>query len=207
MKSPENEREPSDTVLIEQALSGSEDAYAELVRRYQRMVARVVERITRRPAWVEDITQQVFISAFQGLSKFRRKSGFMTWLYRIAVNASLEALRREDARTRLHERVERELESLPDSLIIKDHVSGEQVVLNRELQIEVREALDRLTGEARAILTLRYLEEFSTPEIAKILKAPEGTVRSRLYYARLELAEIMEPFMADRVSARHKERE
>ncbi len=207
MKAPHTMDFEDDSVLIEEALAGSEEAFAHLVVRYQSMVARLIERITRRPEWVEDLTQQVYISAFQGLSRFRRKAGFMTWLYRIAVNAGLEALRKEDARKRLFERVERERASLPDSLIIKDRVCGEQIVLDRELQVRVREALERLGAEARTILSLRYLEEFSTPEIAKILDVPEGTVRSRLYYARLELAGLMEPFAASGVSTRYKENE
>ncbi len=201
------EKIPDDSVLIEKALCGDEDALSSLVRRYQNVVARLIERITHRPEWVEDLTQQVFLSAFQNLPGFQRRSGFMTWVYRIAVNASLEALRKEDARRRLFERVEHEREFLPDSLIIQDQNSGERMVLDREIQMEVREALERLPGEARAVLTLRYLEEFSTPEISEILKIPEGTVRSRLYYARLELARIMEPFVDSAIPARYKERE
>jgi RNA polymerase sigma-70 factor (ECF subfamily) len=81
------------------------------------------------------------------------------------------------------------------------------MVLDREIQIAIREALDKLPAEARAVLTLRYLEEFSTPEISEILKVPAGTVRSRLYYARLELARIMEPFVDSAIPARSKERE
>ena len=80
------------------------------------------------------------------------------------------------------------------------------MALSRELQLEVRDALEKLSGEARAILTLRYFEEFSTPEIARILDLPEGTVRSRLFYARRELMKIMGPFMASGTRARARER-
>jgi RNA polymerase sigma-70 factor (ECF subfamily) len=201
------EKIPEDSVLIERALSGDEEALSSLVRRYQNVVARLIQRITHRPEWVEDLTQQVFLSAFQNLPRFRRRAGFMTWLYRIAVNASLEALRKEDARKRLFERVSQEQEFLPDSMIIQDQNTGERMVLDREIQIAIREALDKLPAEARAVLTLRYLEEFSTPEISEILKVPAGTVRSRLYYARLELARIMEPFVDSAIPARSKERE
>ena len=68
MISLDTEKAPEDYDLIREALSGREEAYAELVRRYQGIVARVVERITRRPEWVDDITQQVFLSAFPGLA-------------------------------------------------------------------------------------------------------------------------------------------
>jgi RNA polymerase sigma-70 factor (ECF subfamily) len=196
-----------DSVLIEQALGGEERAYAELVRRHQAVVARVVQRITRRPDWVPDLVQEVFIAAFQELPRFRRQSSFLTWLYRIAMNKSLEALRKEDAMGRLARRAALDAELFPSSLIMHDQMSGERMALSREVQMEVRDALERLPAEARAILTLRYLEEFSTPEIARILELPEGTVRSRLFYARRELMKIMGPFMASGTRARAKERE
>ncbi|HUT53511.1 MAG TPA: sigma-70 family RNA polymerase sigma factor [bacterium] len=201
------EKLADDSILIEQALAGEESAYADLVRRYQGVVARVVQRITRRPDWVPDLVQEVFIAAFRDLPRFRRESSLLTWLYRIAVNAALEALRREDARQRMHLRAALDAELFPSSLIAHDQMSGERMALSRELQMEVRDALERLPAEARAILTLRYFEEFSTPEIAEILELPEGTVRSRLFYARQELMKIMEPFMGLRTRARARERE
>ena len=194
-----------DSVLIREALSGDEDAYAELVRRYQDSVARLALKITRRPDWVEDLCQEVFISAFKNLSRFKKRASFTTWLYRIAVNKSLEAVRGEGARARLIKRAARE--SLPDSLIVQDRMSGERLVLDRELQARVHDALGKLAPEMRAILTLRYLEELSTPEIARVLEIPEGTVRSRLHYSRIEMAKIMAPFMGTAVPARSKERE
>jgi RNA polymerase sigma-70 factor (ECF subfamily) len=201
------EKLPEDTVLIERALAGEQWAYEGLVRRHQQVVARVVQRITRRPELVPDLVQEVFISAFQELPRFRRQSGFLTWLYRIAVNTALEALRKEGARQRTYLRAALDAECFPSSLIVHEQLCGERLALSRELQMEVRDALERLPAEARAILTLRYFEEFSTPEIAEILQVPEGTVRSRLFYARQELMKIMEPFMQSGTRARARERE
>lgn len=182
-----------DNLLIEQALRGEERAYEDLVRRHQTTVARVIARITRRPEWVDDLAQEVFLKAFKNLSRFRGKSGFLTWLYRIAVNESLEALRRD--KTIRRRESEASIESLPDNLLVQDRESGERMVLDRELQVEVQQALSRLAPEMRAVLTLRYLEELSTTEVAAVLDLPEGTVRSRLYYARLTLAELLSPYM------------
>jgi len=186
---------PEDRVLIRRALKGDESAYADLVRRYQDRVSRLALRITRRPDLVPDLCQEVFIAAFTNLARFKRRSGFMTWLHRITVNASLAALRREEASSRMLTRAQ-EAGELPDTIIVRDQDSGERMLLNRELQLEIHEALDRLSAEDRAILTLRYLEEFSTPELAEILDLPPGTVRSKLYYARLKLAEILDPALA-----------
>jgi RNA polymerase sigma-70 factor, ECF subfamily len=181
-----------DAVLIKSALAGEEDGYTGLVERHQATVARVVTRITRRPEWAADLTQEIFLKAFRNLGRFQRQSEFRTWLYRIAVNESLEALRREKAERRY---IEPGDWSGPDSLIIPDPDSGERLVLDRELQAEVRQALDRLGPDQRALLTLRYLEELSTPEIARVLDLPEGTVRSRLFYARRDLAALLRPYL------------
>jgi len=186
---------PDDTILIEQALEGDERAYAALVKRHQGMVARVIMRVTNRPDQVEDIAQEVFISAFQNLDRFKRRSGLGTWLYRIAVNKSIEALRREKAQRSLYERAMNEPSFFPDSVIFSERHSGEKLVLERERQAMLFDALERLPMESRTILTLRYIEELSTTEISRVLEIPEGTVRSRLYYSRIELARILGPFM------------
>ncbi len=152
---------------------------------------------------VEDLTQEVFIKAFNGLAKFKRKAGFMTWLYRIAVNTSIEAIRKEESGKKLKEKIKFEI---PDSIIIRNDKDGERMVLDRELQIEVHSALDKLTAENKAVLTLRYLEDFSTPEIAKIMNMPEGTVRSKLYYARLKLADLLRPVIDPVMPVKTKKR-
>lgn len=195
-----------DSVLIDEALSGSEDAYAQLVERYQTMVASLAERTTHRPEWVEDLTQEAFLSAFQNLSKFRKNSRFTTWLYRITVNTCFEALRKENAQKRRVDQISLDNHNLPDSLIVGSAPNGERIVLDRELQVRVRDSLNRLTPNSKVILTLRYLEELSTGEVAEVLEIAVGTVRSRLYYARLELAEVLGPFMEMEAPAKAKKR-
>jgi len=197
-------RNLEDQILIERALAGDQQAYEGLVFKHQKLAARVALRITRRRELVEDVVQEVFIKAFENLGRFRRRSGFVTWLYRIAVNESLSALRREKTRMKLFEKGEPDLANLPDSLLCYDRESGERMVLDREAQAAVREALDRLAPEMRAVLTLRYEEELSTPEIAEVLDVPEGTVRSRLYYARLELAELLAPYMEAKTAVKEQ---
>jgi len=184
-----------DKELVKAAISGDEDACAELVRRHQDMVFRLAARITRRPELVEDVAQEVFIKAFKGLARFRRQSSFSTWLYRITVNKSIECMRRESARDSAMERASQDRAAFPDSVILCDSMSGERMVLRREVQAKVRDALGALSPEARALLALRYMEELSTPEIAEVLELPEGTVRSRLYYTRLELAKVLAPVL------------
>ncbi|MFO8058919.1 MAG: sigma-70 family RNA polymerase sigma factor [bacterium] len=184
-----------DTDLVRRALSGDESAFAELVRLYQDVVARTVYRITRRTDWVEDLTQEVFLKAFEGLRRFRRRSGFSTWLYRIAVNTSLDALRKAGTDRKVCETVFSDRSGLNWPLISGENRDGEKIVLDREMQSQVKTAIAELPPETRTILVLRYLEELSVSEVAAVMQIPEGTARSRLYYARLELARLLKPYL------------
>ncbi|MFO8058135.1 MAG: sigma-70 family RNA polymerase sigma factor [bacterium] len=195
-----------DTDLVRRALSGEESAFAELVRLYQDVVARTVYRITRRADWVEDLTQEVFLKAFEGLGRFRRRSGFSTWLYRIAVNTSLDALRKAGTDRKVCETVFLDRSGLNWPLISGENRDGEKIVLDREMQSQVKAAIDELDPPTRTILVLRYLEELSVSEVAAVMQIPEGTARSRLYYARLALARLLKPyFKAAPVKTDHKE--
>ena len=186
-----------DTFLVTQAQKGREDAFQELVARHRPLVARLVARITRRPEWVDDLTQEIFVSAYRNLAQFEARSSFGTWIYRIAVNLCLRELQKEQTRERMRLAYFEET-AIPDSLIVPWGVTGERLVLRREIQVAVRHALDRLDPEHAAVLVLRYLEELSSPEIAELLQIPAGTVRSRLYHARLQLAEILAPVLQER---------
>jgi RNA polymerase sigma-70 factor (ECF subfamily) len=142
---------------------------------------------------VEDLVQEVFIKAFEALPRFERRSGFATWMYRITVNLCVEAARKESSQRRTL-RQAFDSEALPDSVLIRDPEGGPRLVMDRELQMDVRRALAELEPETRALLTLRYLEEFTTVEMAEVLEWPEGTVRSKLHAARKELALMLKPF-------------
>jgi RNA polymerase sigma-70 factor (ECF subfamily) len=185
-----------DTFLVTQAKKGREDAFQELVGRHRPALARLVARVTRRPELVDDLTQEIFILAYQNLAQFEARASFRTWLYRIAVNASLRELQKEQARERMR-RAYGEEAALPDSLIVPWGAMGERLVLRREVQAAVRQALDQLDPEHSAVLVLRYLEELNSSEIAEVLQIPAGTVRSRLYHARIQLAEILAPVLAE----------
>jgi len=188
-----------DTFLVTQAQKGRDEAFQELVHRHRPGVARLVARITRRPEWVDDLTQESFISAYQNLAKFEARASFRTWIYRIAVNLSLRELQKEQARERMRLAYFEET-ALPDSLIVPWSATGERLILSRETQTLVRKALDQLAPEHAIVLVLRYLEELSSPQIAEVLQIPAGTVRSRLYHARLQLAEILSPLLAQPMS-------
>lgn len=190
--------------LIRDAAGGDEEAFAALVRRHQDDVARLVLRVTRRPDLVEDVAQEVFLKVYRNLSGFKRKAGFRTWLYRVAVNASLDALRSDKSCRRIEAPGDGP-SSLPDHVLVGSALHG-RVSLDLDLQLDLERALAELRPADRAILALRYFEELSTPEIARVLDIPEGTARSRLHYARAELARQMKPYRA-RARARGAETE
>jgi len=190
-----------DSELVRRALKREESAFEDLVRLYEELVARTVYRITRREDWVEDLAQEVFLKAFEGLGRFRRSSGFSTWLYRITVNTSLDALRKWGNERKGRENMLFNKDAIAWPLISGEGRDGEKIVLDREKQSRIREAIDAMEPATRAILVLRYMEELSISQVASVLEIPEGTARSRLYYARIELSRRLRPYL---MSASHR---
>ncbi len=180
--------------LIKRALAGDEEARSEMVKTNWAMARRVILNVTRRPDLVDDLCQEAFLQAFRKLGKFRGHSKFSTWLYRVCVNVSIDALKKEDATRRTRDAA-LELGDLPDVIIVKPPRSGERLLLDKEMQARVSRAILNISAKSRAILSLRYVEELSTPEISRMLDIPEGTARSRLYYARLELADALSDYI------------
>lgn len=194
----------ADATLVRLAQAGNAQAFQELVGRHRLTVARVVARITRRPEWVEDLTQETFISAYQNLAGFEGRSSFLTWIYRIAVNLSLRELEKEHARERMRQAYA-EAFPPPWTLIVPWGQTGERLILDRETQAAVRQALDQLDPEHRIVLVLRYLEELSSPEISEILEIPAGTVRSRLHHGRFKLMQLLLPALDRQASPKAKD--
>ncbi|HUF39209.1 MAG TPA: sigma-70 family RNA polymerase sigma factor [Anaerolineales bacterium] len=179
----------AEAALIEQAQNGDRHAYGELVRRHHAGVIRVVYRMCGDPALAEDAAQDAFIRAWLRLSSFRPGTSLRNWLYRIAVNAALDALRRDRKTADL----EVETLSLPDP-----EQGPEAAVLQREREHAVREAIRTLPEAARSVLVLREYGGLSYKEIAAALDIPLGTVMSRLNYARSRLKERLHPNFTER---------
>ena len=170
--------------LITRAQQGDRRAFSELVRRHREGVINVVYRMCGDVNLAEDAAQEAFIRAWQRLPSYRPRSPFRNWVYRIATNAAVDALRRE-----------RETVDI-DALSLSNSVQGPETALVGEEQGErVRQAVLALPPASRAVLVLREYEDLSYREIANTLGIPIGTVMSRLNYARNRLREALAPYL------------
>ena len=173
----------TEAALIAQAQGGDRNAYGELVRCHHPGVVNVVYRMCGDMGLAEDATQDAFIQAWLHLPSFRPGTSLRNWLYRIAVNAALDVLRR-NAKTA---DMDIETLSMPDT-----QPDPETALLQKERDIAVQQAILSLNETNRAALILREYGELSYQEIAAALDIPLGTVMSRLNYARNQLKRLLE---------------
>lgn len=177
--------ERDDSVLIQKCVRGDRAAFGLLVRRYQDRLFNTVVRILGNADDAADIVQESFLHAFVKLDAFKGDARFFTWLYRIAVNASISLKRKQRVvlSTDSHDLLPRLQESIDQS----ESSRPESVLERRERIAQLETALNLLTPDHRAVLVLKEIEGCNYESIAEILRVPVGTVRSRLHRARLEL--------------------
>ncbi len=179
---PNQSDRPSESRLVAAVVAGDTDAYGTLVERYQDRLYHALWGILGSPEDARDVAQEALVQAYLKLDSFRAESRFYTWLYRIAMNLAL-SYRRRKRPTMSMEQVREQTGSEP-----ADRQVGPEGLALRQEQIEqVRAALAQLPCQAREILVLRELEGCSYETIGEILELPVGTVRSRLFRARLQL--------------------
>ena len=169
-----------DAALLEDCKRGDRLALGSLVRRYERPVYNAAFRMLGNPDEAADVTQTVFLKAFEHLDRFNPKYKFFSWIYRIAVNESINQLNRR-----------KRAEPLGDSLVSAERGPDATVEAGR-LSDELQAALLTLSEDHRAVIVLRHFTEFSYRQIGEILEIPAKTVKSRLFTARQKLRENLE---------------
>jgi RNA polymerase sigma-70 factor, ECF subfamily len=180
--------EQDDITLVSACQVGDQDAFALLVQRHQRFVFNLVFRMLEQYEEANEVTQETFLAAWQGLSGFRREARFSTWLYRIAYNCALKQLeqRKRDQALQLAIQVKE-----TDQCIDNDERVGVEIEMH-EYQAIVREHLSNLPAKYRIVLVLRHLQEMTYEEMAEILTMPIGTIKTHLFRARNLLKERLE---------------
>ncbi|MEW6092816.1 MAG: sigma-70 family RNA polymerase sigma factor [Chloroflexota bacterium] len=168
--------------LIQQAQDGDRSAFGELVRRHYTGVVNVVYRLCGDAGLAEDMAQEAFLRAWLNLPSFRPESSLRNWLYRIAVNAALDVLRRK---------TEEPIENEKKQMVTDQAPGPEAAVIAKEQAAFLQQAMKSLPEAARSVLVLREYGELSYQEIAAVLDIPIGTVMSRLNYARSRLRELL----------------
>ena len=176
-----------DEALIDKFLSGDEEGFTMLVKKYQGQVINIVYSLTGTTASADDIAQEVFIKVYNKLASFNRKARFFTWLYRISVNTAYNYLKREK-RYASAERIEQAQAF---------NQSAWENLASQERQRFIRQALARLPFNFRSAIVLREIEGLSYKDIAGIMRCRIGTVESRLFRARQMLKEILSPVLRE----------
>ena len=179
--------------LVTASKHGDQDAFSQLVQRYQRRIFNLVYRMLQQYEEASEITQDTFLAAWQGLPSFRGDACFSTWLYRIAYNCALKQLetRKRDRALQAALHAEQALKS-QDSQIRADAELDAH-----DQQALVQEQLSHLPAKYRIVLILRHLQEMTYEEMAEILKMPVGTIKTHLFRARNLLKERLQGFDRD----------
>jgi RNA polymerase sigma factor (sigma-70 family) len=180
--------EPHESELVRRARQGDLPAYDELVRRYQERIYATIYHMTSNHEDANDLAQESFIKAYSALKSFKGGSSFYTWIYRIAVNKTINFLKQRKNRHFMSlNDIDFNVENNPDLVaLISDKTPLREVGLT-ELQKKMNEALLKLSKDHRLVVVLHDIQGMSHDEIAEIAGCNIGTVRSRLFYARQQL--------------------
>ena len=181
-----------ESALVAQAKAGDQNAFAELVNRYERKIYRLAKNITRNDEDAEDVLQDAFLKAYTHLDNFKGDSKFYTWIVRIAVNEALMRLRKRktDRSVPLDEPVELGEETVQREIAVWED-NPEQQYSQEGWRRILDEAVDSLKPDFRTVFVLRDIEELSTEETAETLGISVPAVKSRLLRARLALRETL----------------
>jgi RNA polymerase sigma factor RpoE len=187
---------PEEMELVKRARKGDLTAYDELVRRYQERIYATVYHMTANHEDANDLAQEAFIKAFQALRSFKGGSSFYTWIYRIAVNKTINFLKQRRNRAQMSlDDLDFNAEHDPDLVaLISDKTPRREVGL-AELQEKLNAAMQKLSEPHRLAVTLHDVQGLSHEEIAEIMDCNIGTVRSRLFYARQQLQAYLSDYL------------
>ena len=186
--------EGDETALVAASKRGDQDAFAQLVQQHQRRVFNLVFRMLQDYEETNEVTQEAFLAAWQGLPSFRGDARFSTWLYRIAYNCALKQLEQRKRDKALQAVVASE------QIIAQANNTGQidaELEAHTRLEI-VREQLSHLPAKYRIVLVLRHLQDMTYEEMAEILTMPIGTIKTHLFRARNLLKERLELFDHER---------
>jgi RNA polymerase sigma-70 factor (ECF subfamily) len=201
MREEKKKTTDEDYELVSFCKKGDVDAFEVLVKKHQRRMVNIAYRMIGNYEEACEIVQDAFVSAYRNLKGFKGKSKFSTWLYTIVMNLSKNRLKQ--LKTQLH----REKFSIDNPILTNDGqikvepASNEPSALEklekRDVQQKVQECINSLDDEFREVLILRDIQGFSYGEISDLLKAPEGTVKSRLFRAREAVKDCLKNVIGD----------
>jgi len=185
-----------DQQLVERVQRGDKAAFDLLVVKYQRKIFRLLSRLIRDTAEIEDVAQEAFVKAYRALPNFRGDSAFYTWLYRIAINTAKNYLVSQGRRAPTSTQADVEdAETFDDGDHLRDLNTPDSMLVTKQVGEAVNRAIDKLPEDLRTAIVLRELEGLSYEEIAESMQCPIGTVRSRIFRAREAIALELKPIL------------
>ncbi len=183
-------------VLVRRAKDGDLPAYDELIQRYQERIYATVYHMTANHEDANDLAQETFIKAFKALHSFKGDSSFYTWIYRIAVNKTINFLKQRRNRTHMSlNDVDFNMEHDPDMLALVSHNTPHRAAKLSELSASLNAALLKLSEVHRMVVVLHDVQGVPHEEIGKLMNCNVGTVRSRLFYARQQLQALLSDYL------------
>lgn len=194
---PEKAPAPSEDLdLVRRAKSADTGAYDDLVRKYQERIYATIYHMTSNHEDANDLAQETFIKAYSALKSFKGDSSFYTWVYRIAVNKTINFLkqRRNKSHMSLND-IDFSAENDPDMVALVSDKTPRRDVALTELQEKLNDAMLKLSAVHRLVVTLHDVQGLSHEEIGKIMDCNVGTVRSRLFYARQQLQAYLSDYL------------
>ena len=194
-------RTDEDAQLVARTQEGDVVAFDQLVVKYTPRLYGLVYNMTSNHEDTNDLLQDVFSKAYKSIRGFRGKSSFYTWIHSIAVNMTLNFLKKRGRRFNLSlDDVDASIQNDKEFLELTQSSSPVREADLSELQVRLNEAMQKLSDEHRAVVTMFHIQGMPHAEISKILRVSEGTVRSRLFYANRQLQNYLEEFRKNPVS-------
>ena len=182
--------------LVKRARTGDLEAYDELVGRYQERIYATVYHMTANHEDANDLAQETFIKAYQALKSFKGDSSFFTWIYRIAVNKTINFLKQRKNKTHMSlNDLDFNAEHDADLVALISEKTPRREVNLIELQEKLNAAMQKLSEVHRLVVTLHDVQGMSHEEISNIMDCNTGTVRSRLFYARQQLQAYLSDYL------------
>jgi len=179
---------PSDKELVARARKNDISAYDALVRKYQGKIYGLVYSMTGNKEDTEDLVQEIFVKAYSALDRFKGTASFYTWIYRIAVNRTINFLKKRKKRTALSlNDMDTGIERDPAYVELSAKNTPFRDATLSEIQEKLNKALMTLSEKHRAVVALHDIQGIPHEKVAKMLGCSQGTVRSRLFYARRQL--------------------
>jgi len=186
----------SEQDLVRRARRGDLAAYDDLVRRYQERIYATIYHMTANHEDANDLAQETFIKGYQALKSFKGGSSFYTWIYRIAVNKTINFLKQRKNRTHMSlNDLDFNAEHDPDLVALVSDKTPRREANLTELQEKLNEAMQKLSEPHRLVVTLHDVQGLAHDEIAEIMDCNIGTVRSRLFYARQQLQGFLSDYL------------